>query len=229
MRPEKEKVQQSMTAYLNGKYGMEFEVNSPYITGSMRTSHYQAKAYPKGHPEFEFLVDGDVYSERMNGKYNDYYLKAKWSYQGKQEVEKKLREVYGESVDFNISMYLLIGSFALKDLNYAEVFKKNHGNGRAELHYDVFMDGAQFNKEVEAEKAYKILKSFILDYGSDVDNFSVTYIDKNFRQDYLDQESHGKHIGVNTLYQQGKLINFLRAKYSSVVNSDSELVQFFNY
>lgn len=227
MKTEKEQVQESMVVYLNSKYGMEFEVNSPYITGSMRTSHYQAKVHPKSQPEIEFLINGDVYSERMNGKYTESYPTAKWSYQGKQEVEKKLREVYGENGDFNISAYEFHANVALRDLDYAQVFEK--GGVSIELHYEIFIDSAKFDKEVEAGKAYQILKSLILDNKSTSYEFSVRYIDKALKQDYQDQEKSGRHCGIDELHEQKKLLNFLQSDYKSVVNNDRELVKFLKY
>lgn len=231
MKSEKEQVQQSMADYLKSKYGIEFEVGVPYMTGSMGTAHYQAKAHPKGQPEIEFLINGDNYDLRMNGKYDENYLKVKWSYQGKQEVEKKLREVYGEGADINISSYYLgmKNSYQYKDLDFAQVFEQSHGLGVIELHYEVFIGKDQFNKEVEAKMAYQILKPFVLDFGSSACSFSVTYIDKAFKQVYLDDENNGHHHGVGMLYQQKKLLNFVQTGHNPVVNSDRDLLSLYKY
>lgn len=227
-----EKVRQGMTAYLQDRYGLEFEVGKPYVTGSMSTAHYQAKAHPKGQPPMEFLVNDESSLENAgSGNYSEYYLEAKWSYQGKQEVEKKLREVYGEGADFNISNYEFVGDSAFKDLDYAQVFEKSHGRGLIHLHYDVFMNGAHFNKEAETIKAYQIMKSLVLDFGGGY-SFSVTYIDKAFKQDYLTKPRD--YIGLDKAYQGGELLNFLQVGYISsskpiAINSGSDLVEFLKY
>lgn len=183
-----QKVQQGMAAYLHDRYGIEFDVGKPYVTGSMSTAHYQAKVHPKEQPEIEFLVnDQSSLEDAGSGKYADYYLEAKWSYQGKQEVEKKLRKVYGEGADFRVVSYEFGGgSYVLKDLDYVQVFEKTHAEGNINIDYDIYMESTQFNKEIEAQKAYHIFKSFILDYGTSRYYFSVTYIDKSFKQDYLE-------------------------------------------
>lgn len=230
MKSEKEKVQESMAAYLKNKYSNEFEVNTPYMTGSMGTAHYQAKAHLKGQPEIEFKVNGDNYDYRMNGKYDDNYLTTKWSYQGRQEVEKKLKEVYGGDADFKVRRYEFVGNSTFKDLDYTQVFEKSHGTGLIYIAYDIFMDSAKFNKEEESRKAYQILKAFVLDFGSDVYSFDVTYINQAFKQDYL--ENFGQYLNTKA-YQEKKLLGWLQVSFASseskAINSSSDLNNFFKY
>lgn len=225
-------LQTAMTTYLHDRYGIEFEVGRPYVTGSMSAAHYEAKAHPGGKPELEFLVrDVSPPDKPGTGKFADYYLEAKWSYQGKQEVEKKLRETYGEGADIRIASYKFMGNYAFKDLDYPQVFEKFR-DGLISLHYVIFMDGTQFSKEAEAKKAYPILKTFILDNGEPSYHFSVTYVDKAFKQEYLD--NHRSEPGYVRHGDTRKLeLGFLQADYITnkpiVIKSDSDLVKFFKY
>jgi hypothetical protein len=186
-RPQK--VQQGMKKYLQDRYGIEFVVGQPYVTGSMDTEHYQAKAYPKGQPEIKFTVDEMSRLHEASKEYNpdyfrDYYLEAKWDYQGVQAIEKKMRAVYGESVDMKVSYRFSGGRFDQMNLDFDKVFKTNPGS-IISLEIVVFMDGSQFNNEAEAAKAFAILKTFILDNKSKHYHFDVIFIDNADKQDYL--------------------------------------------
>jgi hypothetical protein len=184
-----QKVQQGMKTYLQDRYNIEFVVGQPYVTGSMDTAHYQAKAYPKGQPEIKFVVDEmsrlhEAGKEYKPEYFRDYYLEAKWDYQGVQAIEKKMREVYGESVDMKVSYRFSGGRFDQMNLDFDKVFKTNPGS-IISLSIVVFMDGSQFNIKSEADKVYTILKSFVLDNASKNYFFDVMFLDKADKQDYL--------------------------------------------
>jgi hypothetical protein len=186
-RPQK--VQQGMKAYLQDRYGIEFVVGQPYVTGSMDTAHYQSKAHPKGQPEIKFNVDemsrlDEAGKEYKPEYYRDYYLEAKWDYQGEQAIEKKMREIYGASVDMKVSYRFSGGRFEQMNWDFDKVFKANP-NSIISLNIEIFMDGSKFNNETEAAKAYAILKAFILDNKSKEYFFDVIFLDKADKQDYL--------------------------------------------
>jgi|GEM_PF-5889429 len=186
-RPQK--VQQGMKAYLQDRYGIEFVVGQPYVTGSMDTAHYQAKAYPKGQPGIKFNVDEMSRLDEAGKEYNpeyfrDYYQRAKFNYLGTQALEKKMREIYGESVDMKVKYEFSGGRFDQMNWDFDKVFKANP-NSIISLNIEIFMDGSQFNNETEAAKAYAIFKSFVLDNKSNDYFFDVIFIDKADKQDYL--------------------------------------------
>ena len=230
---KQEQVRKEMTAYLNERYGLEFVVGKPYLTGSGLTTHYEAIAYPKGQPEIKF----EVYQNYNTGDpkdYGDNYLLKKWSYQGKLEIAKKLRQVYGESVDFRIVYRFGDPDYAFKDLDFAEAFKKSRGKGQFYLFYDLFVDGTQINKLAEAEKAYKIMKPFVLDYGGAYYDFAVVYINKAYKQEYLENMDKYQNDGeYRKLFNERKTLGYLLVRQSPLahieVSKGSDLVKYFEY
>lgn len=237
-----EQVRQGMTAYLNDRYSMEFEVDTPAIVGDGNGAIHRAKAHPKGQPEIQFLVSDWMSVNKHQipdptKRYSDNYLDEKWFYQGEQEIAKKLREVYGPEVDFCMGTYeFTCGGYALKDLDYGEVFEKSHGKGRVFLSYVIFMDSAQFNKATEAEKVYKILKPFVVDYGTEDYVVSVKYIDKADKRDYLSNPDPYNDKARKQDYSGNKdkkiIENFwIRSSAAKplALNSSSDIIKFSEY
>jgi hypothetical protein len=230
-------VQRGMAVYLQEKYGMEFEVEMPYVIGDYSLAHYQAKAHPKGQSQPEFLVNDRSSLDEAGfiGKYDDYYMEKKWNYQGRMEIEKKIREIYGETADFTVRYGFGGGSYALKDLDYTQVVeigKSRGNNGTSDLSCDVFMDGAQFNKEAEAEKAYKLLKPLIFDLGNRY-NVYILYIDKSDKDDYQKNSKlyHDKTYNHEYLANKDKkILGYFRISCSpektSIINSGSDIIKF---
>jgi hypothetical protein len=226
MSSEKAQVQKNMAEYLKNKYGMEFEVGAPYMTGSANASQYQAKAFPKDHPEYEFKINSDYYANRMSkDRFSEWYLNTKWSYQGRLEVEKKMREVYGEG-NYHIDYYEFFANAAFKDLDYAQAFEKHEGI--VKLHYTIFLSYDGFNKVVEASKVFDIFKAFIIDYKPDLFRFSVTYINKDYKGDYLGENRH-LYSDFDKIYKAGKLLNFIRVENKCVINDYQELIPLYEY
>jgi hypothetical protein len=184
------KIHKLMYDYLHERYGMEFVVGQLRAAGDIASAGCEAKAYPKGQPHLEFEVDyqnncfrGEIKKDQLR----DNFLSKRWSYQGKLEIEKKIREVYGDSAEFVVEYDIGGGDYKDRDLGYWQMMEQIRGtSGVAErLYYTVFVDGENFNKEKEAGKAYQILKTFVLDYGFTDPAFIVTFIDKVDKQDYL--------------------------------------------
>jgi hypothetical protein len=207
-RPQK--VQQGMKTYLQDRYGIEFVVGQPYVTGSMDTAHYQAKAYPKGQPEIKFTVDEMSRLHEASKEYNpdyfrDYYLKAKWNYQGTKAIEIKMREIYGESVDMRVNYDFSGGGYANRNLDFEKVFEKSKNSGsHIYLNYVIFMDETQFNKETEASKSYSIIKPFVLDNKGADYTISILYIAKALKEDYLANPTPYFDKAINKIYQGNK-------------------------
>lgn len=121
-------IEQGMTEYLNKKYGMEFEfVEKPYSTGNDGFGYkYQAKVIPVGKPELEFFVEQEDREHPYN--FIDGYLQVKWTYEGKQEIEKKIKEVYGSETDFDLKYTFRCNKEEFKDLSYSEVINQCNEN-----------------------------------------------------------------------------------------------------
>jgi hypothetical protein len=186
---KEEKIRQGMKAYLEDRYGIEFVVGKPYISGDGGAARYEAKAYPKGKPQIEFHISDKENMEKSGPvEYNDWYLQAKWNYQGKLEVEMKIKEIYGADANFFVDKYVFGGGgYRHKDLDHNRVMGESRGDksARGRLEYTVFVDEASFNKEEEAHKAFAILESLFLDYGFVESSFFVTFIDRADMKDYL--------------------------------------------
>ena len=230
-----EQVQKGMEEYLKKTYDKEFVVGEPYLSGNEGFGYiYQTKAYPKGQPELEFFVEGD----RSNtGVYIDGYLQVLWTYQGRHELEKALREVYGDN--FIVDNYeFRYNQKKFKDLNYLEVIGKSNGNATIMISYNIFSD--EFNKEIEAEKAYRIMKAFLLDYKINKYDFTVVNFKKAFRDEF---EANGNNHGrdkdgqvksFDMLHQEKTLINallpyHLEETHPIVINNSKDLIKWYKY
>jgi hypothetical protein len=237
------KVQKGMKAYLEAKYGIEFLVGPPYVEGDMGNAHYIAKAMPKGQPGIIFIVtdQSKLHEAGEPGDYGDYYPREKFNYMGTQAVKKKKREVYGESVDMNVSYQFSGGRIDQLNLDFDEVFKKNP-DSIISLDIEIFMDGSQFNKEVEAAKAYMMLKAFILDNKSKGYHFRMIFIDKTDKQDYLaNKDLYDKRTHPNIRYSDEhqeeinskRVLGCFRLRPSSdkpiKINNSSDLIRLSEY
>ena len=150
-----DEIQKKMTDYLKNTYGKEFVVGKPKVSGNefIGFSNYLADAHPKDDPDLKF---GVIWNKNKPDVFQDNYLGTKWSKQGTVELEKKLREVYGD--DFWLEEYWMsYHDIRVKDWNYPEIIKKYADKMQIVINYWVFIDG-KLDKKHEAERAYKILK-----------------------------------------------------------------------
>lgn len=227
-----EDVQNGMQKYLNHKYGIEFEfVKKPYLTGNEGDGYkYQAKAIPVGKPEYEFFVEGD---RQNSGTYIDGYLQTKWTYQGKQEVEKKIKETYGSNADFNLRYTFRYNDDEFKELSYQEVIAKCKGSAYVNISFDMFNE-SEINKEDEADKAFMIIKSYLLDNSIHKYDFTVAYFNKNFKNEYVANGNYEGKKSFEELFKEKKLINFLKVYslpevHQIDVKSSKDLLKFFQF
>ena len=225
-------VQQGMTEYLNKKYGIEFEfVEKPYLTGNEGFGYKsQAKVIPVGKPELEFFVEE---KNKNTGVYIDGYLQVKWTYEGKQEIEKKIREVYGSETDFDLRYTFRYNKEEFKDLSHTEVITKCNGNANIDIICYIFSD-EKFNKYEEVEKAYKILKPYLIDNKINYYDFDVIVFKQKYKQEYVSNGNTTGKKSFDILHEEGALINFLKVynlkqTHPIEVNSSSDLIKFFQY
>ncbi|WP_270564356.1 hypothetical protein [Clostridium beijerinckii] len=226
-------VEQGMMEYLTKKYGIEFEfVKKPYLTGNEGFGYrYQAKVIPAGKPELEFFVEQE---DRVHvDNFVDGYLKVKWTYEGKQEIEKKIKEVYGSETDFDLEYTFRYNKEEFKDLSYAEVLAKCNRSVYIDISYYIFSD-EKLDKDKEAEKAYKIMKQYLLDNKFNKYDFNVLFFKHKYKEEYVSNgNAYGKK-SLDTLHEEGALINFLKAYnleelHPIEVNTSSDLVKWFKY
>ena len=224
-------VQAGMKEYLSKKYGGEFEfVKKPYLTGNEGSAYiYQAKVIPASKPELEFFVECD---RDNSGAYIDGYLQIKWTYEGEQEIKEKIKEVYGSETDFVLAYTFRYNNIEFKDLNHSEVLAKCNGNAYVNITVRIFSD-KNFDKILESEKAYKILKPYLLDNKIDRYDFNVLFFTKEFKKEY---ETNGNKYGkdFDVLNKEKKLINFLKTynlkeTHPIEINNSSDLIKWFQY
>ena len=227
-----QEVKQGMEAYLKRNYEMEFEVGKPYLTGNKGFGYfYQVKAFPKGKPELEFFVEGD---KSNSGVYVDNYLQVLWTSQGRKEVEAKIREVYGKDIDFILHYNFAYHNKNFKDLDHSEVLAKCNGRAYIEISFDIFGD-TQIDKELEAQKAFQVMKPYLLDNNIARYHFNVIFLAKDFKEEYFrnpPNDSYGKSF--DELYKEKKLINFLKTynleqTHPIEVKDSKDLIQWFKY
>ena len=202
-----EQVQQGMEEYLKKTYEKEFVVREPYLTGNEGLGYiYQTKAYPKGQPELEFFVEGD----RSNtGAYIDGYLQVLWTYQGRQELEQALKQLYGS--DFTVEKFeFRYNNPEYKDLKYSEVIKQCDGWAYIAISYAVFMDN-KIDKKIEAQKAHKLIKSFLIDNKIKRYDLAISFHPAELKDsaNNIANEINSHRKSLDDLYKEKKLINFI--------------------
>jgi hypothetical protein len=125
-------MQKSMADYLHRTYGKEFVVEKSVFYRNKWLGHknYTSAAYPKDQPDLKFHVIVD-----MNpGRFKDNYLGTKWSKQGTAEMEKKLREVYGE--DFWLEEYWIsYNDKKVKELDHSEIMRRYADKSQVNIAY----------------------------------------------------------------------------------------------
>ena len=235
---ECKEVQQEMNEYLNKKYDMQFEfVKKPYINGLQALAYgeaahendtYLAKVIPVGKPELEFLIKR---KKSKKGDFYDDYLKIKWTYEGKQDVENKIREVYGSETDFLLKYEFNFNKEEFKNLSYTEVLAKC--NPSIDIRVYVYSD-EKFEKYTEAEKMYIILKPHLFD--NKITNYGIGqyFYSKKYKQEFISNKKHIEDMSNDKLHEEGLLINYIaiysmKSGHKLQINSSGDLVKCFKY
>ncbi|HCT64758.1 MAG TPA: hypothetical protein DIC60_05765 [Lachnospiraceae bacterium] len=210
-------IQKKMTEYMKSTYGKNFVVEKPKSTGNGGFGYVQhvAKAYPEDDKELKIAITWD----KNSGEFTDTYLATKWTKQGTQEMENKLKAVYGDS--FKLGTYKVYFSDKnLKDLDYKDIINKYAYRMRINITYYVFLDG-NLSKEYEAQRAYRILKENFIDIDPTEELqyiFVVEYIKngKKLEFDNLYSEStEGDGArSVDNLFKLGMLEDWIRITYT---------------
>lgn len=238
-------VQKGMEKYLENRYGSEFVVEKPILTGNAGFGYnvYQAYAYPKDKPELRFVTSWD---NGDPGRYDDGYLRVKWTAEGKVEVAKVLKEVYGEDVPFIYDYYLstyrqdLLSPEEFK-MTYRDTLEKYVEDSSTRIEYVLFRDG-EIDKTVEAEKAFEVYKRLIYD-NSILQGYRIyiVYIPKEYKEEFMPRFNEAKNKQIydytpEKLFEEVHLINSLsifgvskNQKDPIIINSAEELIDMYDY
>lgn len=238
-------IQKGMEEYLLNKYGEEFTVESPKLTGNAGFGYkvYQTYASPKDKPEVRFVVRWEIGEP---GVYGDGYLYSKWTSEGEVEVAKTLKEVYGEDVPYIYDYYLsryredLLKPEEYK-MTYKETLEKYVEDSSTSISYVIFRE-KEIDKNIEAEKAYSVYRQLIYD-NKILEGYSIFiyYIPEEYRKGFLERFNKAKtyqtyDYSAEKLYEEGHLISFLgifgvskNHKDPIVINNAEELLSEFKY
>lgn len=217
-------VQIKMEKYIKDTYKEDFVVEVPMMHSSFGLHDYSyAVAYPKKDKSLKFEID---YRE---SKFSDTYMEAKWSKEGKPIVENKLKEIYGEDINYYFKVEERISDTSesiIRKMNYQQVLASNPNICSINLTYYVFLD-SQLNKQKEAEKVFEILKSIILDNKLGYYNVSIYFISSQYK-DYFTKTN--KDIGDfddDEMYKSGRVLNVIYiAEIDKITNIEDVLKKF---
>jgi hypothetical protein len=212
-----EEVREGMTQYLKKTYETEFVVGKPYKRNlGVFGYDYQANVHPKDNPEVEFIIRGD---RDNSGVYLEYYLPALWSYQGKKEIDKSLRNIYGE-------LYFLdwydfgFNNNKFKEMNHSQVITKCNGKANIKISYYVFADDP-IDKKNEAKKIYKLLKTYMINNSIEKYSVNVYFLKKSLKNNpwkFRDEFKNLKSISeasekLDRLHKEKVLIDVIYFKH----------------
>ncbi len=203
---ETAQIQKNMTDGLKKIYGKEFVVERPHMTGDPGFGyHYESRAYPKDNPDVKFTV---AYDMNQDGKYGENYLVMLWSHQGRQELYKMLRSIYGD--DFIILTYSFdYFNKDFKSLNHSETLKASGGLVRLAIKYIIFTDKI-IDKNQEADHNYKIMKHLIINNHLQKYHFIVGYSPMKYKYNKYFENEYGKSgKSVDELFKEGILSNYI--------------------
>jgi hypothetical protein len=216
MFDESSRIKKNMEEYMRTTYGKEFVLTEPRLVGGgwgrPATTYISRDVYPADDPEIKFDVSWDT----KQRTYEDNYLAVKWSTEGKKVMAQKLREVYGEG-NFFIRKYFSSWNDA-KDQKFTwqDVMKNRSEHNRIDLHYSVFFDGG-LDRKKEAQRAYKLLKEYFIDYKVMQYNFAVLFIYKDKKEQLINiytDEKKRSQVGINELHKAGLMKDWIRVNYT---------------
>lgn len=185
--------QQKMETYLKDKYGQEFVVKNVRVTGSGLgvTGSIRGDAYPKNDPSLKFELRKP---EDKNFYDYDSFLTELWSRQGREQVDKFVKELgsvrsyslrIGTDVSFSQTLHGHTPSFSEVQAKGQPVFSYT-------LNISSTIPGTD-NEPTESElmRALKV-KEFVAAQKSPNPEFTYTYRSPNFRAN--DGKSYDQYV-----------------------------------
>lgn len=226
---QKTTLQQKMKYYLDASYERDFKVGKPFLTGNEGFGYnmWIAEVYPTDEPELKFHI---AWGKNDLSPYQDSYLVTKRSAQGKAEISQYLKEVYGQDVP--LTYKLSETAKDLERLDHDELLTKHGDTVVFELFYYVFTD--TFDKQAESEKAFKVLKKYVLDNHPKYYVFVVDYISSQYKDEFnkgfkSDQQKFLATYDSEKLFKENKLLNRLNLNETSQKSSPNDLINKFKY
>ena len=130
-----------------------------------------AQAYPQEQPDLKF----EVYYDLDFDKYGDSYVNNKFSKLGFKYLEKKLKAVYDKDNVILTQFRCWNIPQDAQEFDYVQVLN-NYGDKMnvSFTYYVILNDG--FDKNIEAEKVYKILKENVFNKNESLNSINIGYI-----------------------------------------------------
>lgn len=214
-----------MKNYLENKYDEKFIVEESKIyDNGEKGSYHLATAYPEKNEDHQFTVK---WSEDDIGTFKDDYLKYKWNDEGKKAIEKKLKEIYKEDINFYFNFKVKPGEYDRK-MDIHSMIKTYPENVTLEFTYYVFCKN-NIDKEKEAKKIYKVIENMFLDNNLGEYSVSVYFINEKDRDDYEDNRKYNLDLETSKLYKKGVILNYLYMWDSSNIKNSNDIEQLFKY
>lgn len=164
--------------------------------------------------------------------YKDDYLSTVWSAQGKREIAASLKEIYG--AELPLYYKFVLNKPALQDRPHCEVIKAHGDQSLFKLTYFVFVSTA-FDRRREAERAFRILQTYVLNNNLRLYYFAVYYLETAYRNEFThqymaDPERLHQVLDFRRLRQEQKLVNLLHISDMSRVAHDVDTaMKYFEY
>jgi hypothetical protein len=216
-------VQLKMEKYIKDVYKEDFVVEVPmhHTDEGGISDYYHAVAYPKKDKGLKFEID---YS---GGKLSDTYMDVKWSKEGSIKLGNDLNWTYGGKIKYNFEVNEETNSITRK-MSYPQVISNNPNKAYIKLVYYVFLDG-ELNKQKEAEKAYEILKTSILDNHVREYLFTVYFVNIKYKDSILNNSTDYEMLDSDYLYKSKRLINGIYSTELDNIKNKDDLVKRFGY
>ena len=148
--------QRKMEAYLKGKYGEEFVVEKPRLTGGGLgvKGVWVANAHPKKNSFTVFEVSASEYSNQLE----DQYTARLWSQEQTRAIRNKAKELLdSQYYEVQVNIYLsgrLASSAVPNDSSYNDALLENAN----ELYYEIdFISSKNPAANEDASKAYELI------------------------------------------------------------------------
>jgi hypothetical protein len=165
---------EQMGQYLQNKYKKVFIVSNPeHFSGPLSGGCLIARAYPQEQPDLKF----NVYYDLDYNKYGDSYVNNKFSKLGFKYLEEKLKDVYGEDNVILTEFKCWNIPQDAQELDYSQVLYNYADTMNVAFTYYVILNDI-FEKNIEAEKVYKVLKNNVFNNNESRNYLNIGYIRK---------------------------------------------------
>lgn len=153
------KEQIAMERYLEEKYGTDFTVNRPELTGAGLgvDGVWEATAHPTSDDSLTFSVGGSQNLDYMS----DQYIAALWSREQTQKVQQDVTKIYGSDSTTNVAIKIIFSRDLVKDATlrsptYDEAKIKYADRG---FYYEYIITApSHTDSSTEADRIFKLIE-----------------------------------------------------------------------